>query len=122
MRLADAKKTIKLLGLEKVTYGIKNIRTLDESKTVQFEERELLEFVVDMVRSGYKKYGACYRFNAIMKHKDGCYSVYYNDYQGICKLEKIDDISKMQKVTQMMKRQCYILLVEQNNGLYELAV
>lgn len=122
MRLADAKRTIKLLGLEKVTYGIKNIRTLDGSKTVQFEERELLEFVVDMVRSGYKKYGSCYRFNAIMKHKDGCYSVYYNDYQGICKLEKIDDISKMQKVTQMMKRQCYILLVEQNNGLYELAV
>ena len=122
MRLTDVKRTIKLLGLEKVTYGIKNIRTLDGAMTVLFEEKEVADFSVDMIRGGYRKYGPCYRISAILKHKDGCYSICFNDYKGICMTEKIDDISTLRKLTEKMKGQCYIILVEQNNGLYELAV
>jgi len=121
MRLADVKGTIKLLGLEKSTYGIKNARTSDGAKTVQFDEKEVLELVVGMVRNGLIKYGPCYRINAILKHNDGCYSIYFNDYNGIGITKKIDDIIKLRDFTKTMKKESYILLVEQNNGLYELA-
>ena len=121
MRLADVKRTIKLLGLEKVTYGIKSARTSDGAKAVQFDEKEVLELVVNMVQHGYIKYGPCYRLSAILKHKDGCYSVCFNDYKGICMTEKINDINTLRNFAKTMKQESYILLVEQNNGLYELA-
>ena len=122
MKIAEMKNTVKLLGLEKVAYGIKNARRLDGSQTIQLYESQVADLLADMVRKGSLKYGPYYRINAILKHKDESYSIGFNDFEGICITEKIDNITILRKLTKSMKKQSYILLVEQNNGLYELAV
>lgn len=83
MRLADVKRTIKLLGLDKFNNPVKENRKLGDCE-------KMVNFAVQTFRNGMKCEGIMYRANIFIFYNDGTYTMMYNDFKGINVAKDLD--------------------------------